>query len=87
MSLNEITAGRDIASLAALVKAADRDSTACRARIARNDQIKAACQLELIRMQLEATPPEARPLPDMRAAVARADARAQERQERAVHVE
>jgi hypothetical protein len=49
----DITAGRDSASLAELVKAADLDNAQCLARIARNDQIRAACQLALIRAQLE----------------------------------
>jgi len=53
LSLYDLAGSRDAAHLSALVKAADRDSVECRARIARNDQIKAACQLSLIRAQPE----------------------------------
>jgi hypothetical protein len=49
----DLTAGLDVARLSALIHAADLDSAQCGARMARNDQIRAACQLALIRVQLE----------------------------------
>lgn len=53
MGVCDLMVGRDAAYLSALIKQADADNAQCRARIARNEQIRAACQIALIRQQIE----------------------------------